>query len=144
VLDPHGPGDRPVPPGAEIRVGVPRSEVHELLRSGAVVVMPSVRLRRWREQIGLPLVEGLAHGCRVVTTTETGLAEDLRTHPLVVLTRPGDPASLADGLRRAMDAADVGPGAFAGAAAGPGHDGATKRDVVAWWLSAGPGAPRSS
>jgi glycosyltransferase involved in cell wall biosynthesis len=34
----------------------------------------------WREQVGLPIVEGLAHGCRVVTTDQTGLAGWLREH----------------------------------------------------------------
>ncbi|PVY97078.1 glycosyltransferase [Actinomycetospora cinnamomea] len=140
VADPNGPADRPVAAGVAIRVGMPRSEVHGLLRTGAVVALPSVRRPGWREQIGLPLVEGLAHGCRVVTTTETGLADDLRGHPLVVVTAPGDPESLADGLRRAMEPGD---GVAGPAAAGPGCEGSTKRDVVAWWLSGGPGGPRS-
>jgi glycosyltransferase involved in cell wall biosynthesis len=113
-----------------IRANPTRQAVHELLRDSAVVAMPSVRLRGWREQIGLPLVEGLTHGCRVVTTTETGLADDLRGHPLVTLTTPGDPASLADGLRRAMD-----PPAEAGFGDVPRPAGYTKRDVVAWWLA---------
>lgn len=132
VADPHGEGSPPLPPGVAIRVAPSRQVVHELLRSGAVVAMPSVRLRRWREQVGLPLVEGLAHGCRVVTTTETGLADDLRGHPLVTLTTPGDPRSLADGLRRAMDADRRGVGA--GVA---GREGYAKKDVVAWWLAVG-------
>ena len=129
VADPDGERDPELPPGVSIRRRLPRDTVHELLRSSAVVAMPSVRLRRWREQIGLPLVEGLAHGCRVVTTTETGLAGDLRGHPLVTFTTPGDPESLADGLRRVMDA-DDGGGEW-------GREGWSKRDVVAWWLAAG-------
>ena len=130
VCDPAGEGEPDLPAGVSIRRRPPRGVVHELLRSSAVVAMPSVRLRRWREQIGLPLVEGLTHGCRVVTTTETGLADDLRGHPLVTLTTPGDPASLADGLRRAMDPRDD-------PASGdvPRPVGYTKRDVVAWWLA---------
>jgi glycosyltransferase involved in cell wall biosynthesis len=127
VADPDGEADPDLPPGVSIRRRLPRDTVHELLRSSAVVAMPSVRLRRWREQIGLPLVEGLAHGCRVVTTTETGLAGDLRGHPLVTFTTPGDPGSLADGLRRAMDADGGGDGW--------GREGWSKRDVVAWWLA---------
>jgi glycosyltransferase involved in cell wall biosynthesis len=135
VADPDGESDPDLPPGVSIRRKLPRPAVHELLRSAAVVAMPSVRLRRWREQIGLPLVEGLAHGCRVVTTTETGLAEDLRGHPLVTFTTPGDPESLADGLRRVMDADPGTDGAREW-----GREGWSKRDVVAWWLSAGAGA----
>jgi glycosyltransferase involved in cell wall biosynthesis len=130
VADPDGHADPVLPPGVSIRRKLPRDGVHALLRSGAVVAMPSVRLRRWREQIGLPLVEGLAHGCRVVTTTETGLAEDLRGHPLVTFTTPGDPDSLAEGLRRVMDADEATAGA-----PGWGRAGWSKRDVVAWWLA---------
>ena len=132
VADPDGASAPDLPAGVSIRRRLPRSTVHELLRSSAVVAMPSVRLRRWREQIGLPLVEGLAHGCRVVTTTETGLAGDLDGHPLVTFTTPGDPVSLAEGLRRVMDADDD------GAAGAPewAREGWSKRDVVAWWLSA--------
>jgi glycosyltransferase involved in cell wall biosynthesis len=128
VADPDGQADPHLTPGVSIRRRLPRETVHELLRTSAVVAMPSVRLRRWREQIGLPLVEGLAHGCRVVTTTETGLAEDLRGHPLVTFTTPGDADSLVDGLRRVMDADD-------GSGAEWGREGWSKRDVVAWWLA---------
>jgi hypothetical protein len=127
VADPSGEPAPPVPPGVSILSAPARHAVHELLRTSAVVAMPSVRLRRWREQIGLPLVEGLAHGCRVVTTSETGLAEDLVGHPLVTFTTAGDSASLADGLRRAMT-----PGPDV---AEPTLDGFSKRDVVAWWLA---------
>jgi glycosyltransferase involved in cell wall biosynthesis len=131
VADPGGGDGRDLPAGVSI-TSPSRSTVHELLRTSAVVAMPSVRRPGWREQIGLPLVEGLTHGCRVVTTTETGLADDLREHRSVVLTTPGDPQSLADGLRRAMDddaAAGTGP-------APAGRAGSTKSDVVAWWLDA--------
>jgi glycosyltransferase involved in cell wall biosynthesis len=133
VADPDGESDPELPAGVSIRRRLPRDTVHELLRSSAVVAMPSVRLRRWREQIGLPLVEGLAHGCRVVTTTETGLAGDLRDHPLVTFTTPGDADSLADGLRRVMDADE--PGTVG--APEWGREGWSKRDVVAWWLATG-------
>ncbi|WP_285657115.1 glycosyltransferase [Actinomycetospora sp. NBRC 106375] len=131
VADPSGAVERAVPPGVSI-TSPTRAAVHDLLRRAAVVALPSVRRPGWREQIGLPLVEGLAHGCRVVTTTETGLADDLRGHALVTLTTPGDPGSLADGLARAMgggshDVAETYPSGGAGYA---------KSDVVAWWLQA--------
>ncbi len=139
VADPHGEAAPTLPPGASIRTRLSRQAVHELLRSSAVVAMPSVRLRRWREQIGLPLVEGLAHGCRVVTTTETGLADDLRGHPLVTFTTPGDPRSLADGLREVMVADQ--PRAHVADVAD--REGYSKGDVVRWWLSAAAGRPRN-
>ncbi|MDL5154459.1 glycosyltransferase family 4 protein [Actinomycetospora termitidis] len=126
VADPSGAEPPALPANADLRLDPPRGEIHELLRTSAVVVMPSVRRPGWREQIGLPLVEGLAHGCRVVTTTETGLADDLRDHPDVVLTTPGDATDLAEGLRGAMQRG----------AEAPSRDGHTKRDVVSWWLEA--------
>lgn len=128
VADPEGAQEHAdLPDGVTVRVAPPRAEVHALLRRAAVVAMPSVPRPGWREQIGLPLVEGLAHGCRVVTTTETGLAPDLRDHPGVVLTVPGDVDDLAAGLDRAMALPPPGP------STGVGH---TKRDVVDWWLTA--------
>lgn len=39
-----------------------------------ILVAPSVREGRWREQVGLPIVEALSHGLTVVTTCETGIA----------------------------------------------------------------------
>jgi glycosyltransferase involved in cell wall biosynthesis len=134
VADPAGAGTPPLPTGVTLRTGLRRQAVHGLLRSSAVVALPSVRLPRWREQIGLPLVEGLTHGCRVVTTTETGLADDLRGHPLVTLTTPGDPQSLAEGLCRVTAPGDAAPGTDPLAARSAGY---TKSDVVAWWLAAG-------
>ena len=78
-----------------------RTAVHEALARAAVLVLPSRRTSQWREQVGLSLVEALAHGCAVVTTTETGLAAGLAAagHEVVA---PDDPVALADGLGRAM------------------------------------------
>ncbi|WP_369371115.1 glycosyltransferase family 4 protein [Promicromonospora sp. Populi] len=56
----------------------PRDVVHAELRRASVVLLPSRRQGAWREQVGLPIVEGLAHGCTVVTTDETGIADWLR------------------------------------------------------------------
>jgi len=56
----------------------PRDVIHAELRRASVVVLPSRRQGAWREQVGLPIVEGLAHGCTVVTTDETGIADWLR------------------------------------------------------------------
>lgn len=76
-------------PGVVVVVDAPRSEVHAALRRSSVVVLLSRRTATWREQVGLPVVEALAHGCSVVTTTETGLAEWLSNHGHAVL--PPDP-----------------------------------------------------
>ena len=52
-----------------------RAEIHRRLRGAQAVVLLSQRDGRWREQIGSVIQEGLSHGCAVVTTDETGLAE---------------------------------------------------------------------
>lgn len=85
----------------EVLGPVGRVVVHAALRRAAVVALPSRRVPGWREQVGLSLVEGLAHGCAVVTTTETGLAEGLAAegHPVVA---PEDPPALAAGLAAAL------------------------------------------
>jgi len=57
-----------------------RPEMHELMISTSIVVLPSRRDGRWREQIGLSIVEGLAHGCHIVATPDTGLREWLELH----------------------------------------------------------------
>lgn len=81
-----------------------RAGIHAALRRAAVVVLPSRRVEGWREQVGLSLVEGPAHGCRVVTTTETGIAAELAAagHEVVA---PDDVAALTAGLLRAVRAA---------------------------------------
>lgn len=63
--------------------------VMRLVAESEVLVLPSVRDGRWREQIGLPIHEGLLNGLTIVTTDETGLAEWLsaRGHHVVPVTR---------------------------------------------------------
>lgn len=85
---------------AEVTVVVdpPRVQIHGVLRAASLVVLLSQRTPRWREQVGLPIVEGLAHGCSVVATTETGLAGWLRDHGHLVL----DPAATPDDVAAAI------------------------------------------
>jgi glycosyltransferase involved in cell wall biosynthesis len=58
----------------ELVVDPPRADIHRLLRRARVVVLLSQAVDGWREQVGLPIVEGLAHGCRIVSTADTGLS----------------------------------------------------------------------
>jgi hypothetical protein len=73
-------------------VDPPRTQIHEILGTGTVLVLLSQRTPHWREQVGLPIVEALAHGLSVVTTSETGLASWLAAHGHHVLSS----ASVAD------------------------------------------------
>lgn len=89
----------------ELMIDPDRSEIHRNLRRSGVLVLPSQPTPTWREQIGLPIVEGLAHGCAVVTTTETGLAGWLAGHGHGVLEPASSPSELADALVSALRAA---------------------------------------
>jgi glycosyltransferase involved in cell wall biosynthesis len=96
--------------GVEVTVAPPREEIHRLLRRAAVLVLLSQRTPSWREQVGLPIVEGLAHGCSVVTTEETGLADWLTDHghDVVTSSTPDDVAeAIAAALERGRSAASV-------------------------------------
>lgn len=72
-------------PGVSVKVDPPRHEIHQVLRDTDCLVLLSQRVGGWREQVGLPIVEALAHGCEVVTTDETGLADWLHEHGHLVV-----------------------------------------------------------
>jgi glycosyltransferase involved in cell wall biosynthesis len=64
---------------------VQHDETARLISDSDVLVAPSRRAGRWREQIGLPIVEGLSAGLTIVTTDETGLATWLSDSGHVVI-----------------------------------------------------------
>lgn len=86
----------------ELMIDPDRSEIHRHLRRSGVLVLPSQPTPTWREQIGLPIVEGLAHGCTIVTTTETGLAGWLADHGHGVLKPDSSASELAEALISAL------------------------------------------
>jgi glycosyltransferase involved in cell wall biosynthesis len=74
------------------------------LEVASVLVAPSQRDGRWREQIGLPISEALSTGLTIVTTSETGLADWLRsTGHHVVLADARDHDALSGALIRAIE-----------------------------------------
>lgn len=79
----------------DLIVDPPRSTIHRELSRAAVLVLPSQPQPAWREQVGLPLTEALAHGVPVVTTSQTGLADWLVEHGHGVIPAPGTAAELA-------------------------------------------------
>lgn len=77
----------------EVIVEPSRAIIHQKLKIARSLVLFSQKDPRWREQLGLPILEGLSHGCTIVASTETGLASWLRTQGHVVLS-PGINAEL--------------------------------------------------
>jgi len=76
-----------------------------------VVVAPSKRDGRWREQVGLPIVEGLSAGLTIVTSEDSGLSSWLAAAGhRVFSTSPGPEvlsSYLVDGLRSPLNRAEV-------------------------------------
>ena len=81
--------------------GLCREEIHNLLLDTDIVVLPSQRHGRWREQIGLSIVEGLAHDCTIVASSETGLASWLEANDHLVVSAPTNPNDLAEAILQA-------------------------------------------
>jgi glycosyltransferase involved in cell wall biosynthesis len=81
---------------------VQHHESLRLLSQANVIIAPSRRFGRWREQIGLPIIEGLSAGLTVVTTDETGLASWLRTAGHIVISESSLETSLSAEIVRAL------------------------------------------
>ncbi|MBT2568955.1 glycosyltransferase family 4 protein [Arthrobacter sp. ISL-85] len=90
-------------PDTRIYLGfLPHQEVNQHLRECGVLVAPSRRSGRWREQIGLPIAEGLSHGLTIVTTDESGLASWLAANGHTVIKEAQVECELADALSSAL------------------------------------------
>lgn len=88
-----------------VEVDPERTRIHDVLDDSRVLVLWSQPSPTWREQVGLPLVEGLSHGCTAVTTAETGLADWLTEHGHVVSRDdPASPEVLARAIVAGLDA----------------------------------------
>lgn len=98
-------------PSIRVLIDPPRETIRAELHAASVLVLPSQPTATWREQVGLPIVEGLAAGCTVVTTDQTGLANWLRSNGHRVI--EADAAlevlaeALLDALHRPLDPEEV-------------------------------------
>lgn len=82
---------------------LPHQETAWQLSKADVLVAPSRRAGRWREQIGLPIIEALSVGLTVVTTDETGLADWLSQQEHAVLPEADVQSQLAGAIVRALE-----------------------------------------
>jgi glycosyltransferase involved in cell wall biosynthesis len=87
----------------DLIIDPPRPEIHRQLRRASVLVLLSQPSPSWREQVGLPITEGLAHGCAIVCSSETGLAEWLSAHGHDVLPPDATTSTVADAILGALD-----------------------------------------
>jgi glycosyltransferase involved in cell wall biosynthesis len=112
----------------EVHIDPSRDEIHRHLRQAQVLVLPSQATATWREQVGLPIVEGLAHGCSIVTTTETGLSDWLAHHGHAVVSPLATAQDLADVIGKSIASGPVGNDVIASL---PNSDGRLAADA---WL----------
>ena len=91
-------------PEVAVELAPPRQTIHRALRrSGVLIYLPQPRPDP--EQIGLPILEGLSHGCEVVATTETGVARWLAEQGHGVVAPDAPPSEVAEELAAAFDRA---------------------------------------
>jgi glycosyltransferase involved in cell wall biosynthesis len=83
---------------------LPRDALHALFRRAHCVVLFSQPHGRWREQIGLPILEGLAHGNVIVASDESGFAATLAHSGHTVIAHDAPADELATAIIGALDA----------------------------------------
>ncbi|WP_253181599.1 glycosyltransferase family 4 protein [Curtobacterium sp. UCD-KPL2560] len=110
---------------------IPKNEIGSVLNQQSILIAPSLREGRWREQIGLPIQDGLRAGLTIVTTMETGLAPWLQANGHVLVAASPTSQELATAICRAL-ARPLEPTSIR--ATLPLRDG---RVSAAWYLAAG-------
>jgi glycosyltransferase involved in cell wall biosynthesis len=88
-------------PEVSVEIDPPRTAIHRALRGSGVLICLS-QPSPVREQIGLPILEGLSHGCEIVATSETGLARWLRDHRHGVVAPDAPPVEVANEVTAAF------------------------------------------
>ncbi|WP_285026175.1 glycosyltransferase [Plantibacter sp. ME-Dv--P-122b] len=67
-------------PRTTVIIDPARDIIFEAQRQADVAVLLSQPFTNWKEQIGLPIVEGLSVGTEIIASSETGIADWLENH----------------------------------------------------------------
>lgn len=76
------------------------------------LILLSQRVGSFREQVGFPITDGLAHGCEIIATSETGVAGWLAEHGHSVVAPEAPASRVADEIGAAFDRARRRPGSL--------------------------------
>ncbi|AZH84681.1 glycosyltransferase [Plantibacter sp. PA-3-X8] len=90
-------------PRTTVIIDPARDVIFEAQRHADVAVLLSQPFTNWKEQIGLPIVEGLSVGTEIVASTETGIAEWLQKQGHKVLSPTIKRAELASAIAGALE-----------------------------------------
>lgn len=98
-------------PAVTVLIDPPRASIREALSASSVLFLLSQPSPLWKEQIGLPILEGLEYGLEIVASTETGIANWLSEHGHRVISPAASSkevaASVADALTTGRSQVDV-------------------------------------
>ena len=93
-------------PSVTVHVDPPRADIHRAMRSSGTLLLLSQRAGFWKEQIGQPIQEALGHGCEIVTTSDTGIADWLMEHGHPVLDLDASAEVVAEAIERTIARAE--------------------------------------
>lgn len=88
--------------GVELVGTIKNREMPDLLRSAAVLVMPSLTTRKWEEQVGMVGLQAMACGVPVVATFSGAIPEYIPDGEGGLLVPENDAAALAMALERVL------------------------------------------
>nr|WP_277351854.1 glycosyltransferase [Arthrobacter sp. SF27] len=86
----------------EIVLDPSRDEIFKYLARSKALILFSKPSPGWKEQVGLPIVEGLSAGCEIVTSDETGIRDWLATHEHNVVPVTAQIPEIAEATVRAL------------------------------------------
>lgn len=89
-------------PSVDVIIDPPRKRIHEVLSKSKLLVLLSQSTPIWSEQIGLPIIEGLSHGCMIATTDCTGISIWLQKSGHTILPETASRSEIAKGLISAL------------------------------------------